>query len=254
MAAATATALPGVVYKASIPATFFTTALTTYGSTYALGVSYERAPTVLRYQKPVFFRDYCYCRWDDFFVPSMFISGMCATNMVDVARLPGELALVLFPASRLYGGINAIALYFAGSVAANLAWKLQSNINPDKNRTPHCRNLGAAGGICALAGSILAGPRVAMGTGVPASAVAAAVVADNFWNEYGHRLTGTEDMVRDEDGSAVPALRQWGGALGGTMIGGILSLYLLRRHTGKFMVGKFYENINRGSARAARKR
>eukprot|EP01065_Artemidia_motanka_P045159 TRINITY_DN6573_c0_g1_i1.p1 TRINITY_DN6573_c0_g1~~TRINITY_DN6573_c0_g1_i1.p1 ORF type:complete len:262 (+),score=57.07 TRINITY_DN6573_c0_g1_i1:99-884(+) len=239
------------VLRRSYSSSFYTATMTAFGTTHALSVTYENSPSQLRYQKPVFFRDTTFCHQEYFALSPLLFSSFSVVNRVDFIRNSCLFTLMFFPAARAYGTIEAITLYLAGGAASNLAWMLQSSINPAKNLTEHDRNQGAAGGICAMAAACLLLPQTQLfrTVGGPAWPVAAGCIAERFWDEYGGKFV---DRPAPEDPE--PVMRQWGGALGGSFVGMILGLFMLRRRTGSSMVGLFYGNLSRGADRAAKRR
>eukprot|EP01064_Diplonema_japonicum_P007391 TRINITY_DN15015_c0_g1_i2.p1 TRINITY_DN15015_c0_g1~~TRINITY_DN15015_c0_g1_i2.p1 ORF type:complete len:169 (+),score=26.27 TRINITY_DN15015_c0_g1_i2:40-546(+) len=130
-----------MTYVPAYCSTFYAVAVTGYGSSYALGVGYERSPNSLKYQKPVFFSDNAFARWNDNYVPVLLVGSFVTSNTTDFVRSVAELSLLLFPAARELGTLFSVTAYMACGIAATLSWRLQSNINlekkPDNLRQKH---------------------------------------------------------------------------------------------------------------------
>eukprot|EP01064_Diplonema_japonicum_P007390 TRINITY_DN15015_c0_g1_i1.p1 TRINITY_DN15015_c0_g1~~TRINITY_DN15015_c0_g1_i1.p1 ORF type:complete len:230 (+),score=41.18 TRINITY_DN15015_c0_g1_i1:40-729(+) len=225
-----------MTYVPAYCSTFYAVAVTGYGSSYALGVGYERSPNSLKYQKPVFFSDNAFARWNDNYVPVLLVGSFVTSNTTDFVRSVAELSLLLFPAARELGTLFSVTAYMACGIAATLSWRLQSNINLEKNQTIYDRNIGTGGAICGLAGALLLRPNASLlkNTKIPALPFALAVIGERAYSEYAPK--------HEADNDATPVIRQWGG-LGGAIFGGILAFTTLRRRSGAAMKQTFQKNF-----------
>eukprot|EP01059_Diplonema_ambulator_P035000 TRINITY_DN8108_c0_g2_i1.p1 TRINITY_DN8108_c0_g2~~TRINITY_DN8108_c0_g2_i1.p1 ORF type:complete len:246 (+),score=37.46 TRINITY_DN8108_c0_g2_i1:48-740(+) len=226
-----------MAYVPAYCSTFYTLCVTGYGSTYALGVGYERSPNSLKYQKPVFFSDNAFARWNDHYLPVLVIGSFVTSNTVDFLRSWAELTVLLFPAARTYGTSFAMGTYLACGAASTLTWRFQSSINDEKNPNSYDRNIGTAGAICGLAGACLLRPDASVfkSLKVPVAPFALAAIAERVYDEYGL-------VEYHKEHSAMPSIRQWGG-LGGAIFGGILAFTSLRRRSGMAMKHTFTKNF-----------
>ena len=226
------------LYRPALSSTFIMTTLTAYGSTYALGVHYERSPDALRVQKPIFYPDNCFARWTDMYVPVLFLGSFVNSCTADYLRNSLLLPVFFLPISRYVGTAFALGTYFGAGAVSTLTWRLQSNLNPEKNHTRHDRNTAASGAIAGLAGAALLIPKASpfKSMYVPLGPLAALFLGERLYNEYGReRLFGKPEAKH-------PLQRQWG-CLGGAVFGAICCYTSLRKRTGHVMKKTFTQNF-----------
>eukprot|EP01060_Flectonema_neradi_P027674 TRINITY_DN37280_c0_g1_i1.p1 TRINITY_DN37280_c0_g1~~TRINITY_DN37280_c0_g1_i1.p1 ORF type:complete len:233 (+),score=9.87 TRINITY_DN37280_c0_g1_i1:80-778(+) len=226
------------MYLPAYTSSFYAATLTCYFGSYALALSYERSPSVLKYGKPMFFSDNLFARYNDMYPVPFLASQFGCSRGSDCLKNTVGLTLFLFPASMMYGSITAMVLYVVSGAGAMMTWKLQSGINPNKNPTIYDRNLGTSGAICGLAASTMLFPKHTVSPRTPAYLFPLAIswIGYDIFSEY----VMPRQPPFDDSGKPVPSIRQWGGA-GAAILGGIMGYTILRRRSGRAM-GKVFEN------------
>ncbi|KAJ9465758.1 hypothetical protein DIPPA_19187 [Diplonema papillatum] len=223
---------------------FYAISIAAIGTSFALGVGYERSPDYLRYNKPVFFGDNAFARWNDLYLPVLLSGCFVTSNWVDYLRNSAELGVVLFPVAREFGTTFAVLVYLAGGAASTITWKLQCHLNPDRLATKYDRNAGSSGAICGLSGCLLAGPStfsLSKRSFIPAWPVASLIVAERVVNEY--VMPKLEPLDKSH-----PLIHQWG-CLGGAIFGAITGYTALRRRSGVHMKSVFERNMRMSQTR-----
>eukprot|EP01061_Rhynchopus_euleeides_P009016 TRINITY_DN18161_c0_g1_i1.p1 TRINITY_DN18161_c0_g1~~TRINITY_DN18161_c0_g1_i1.p1 ORF type:complete len:249 (+),score=69.95 TRINITY_DN18161_c0_g1_i1:52-747(+) len=226
-----------MAFRPAYASTFFGGMLTAYGSAYALGVHYERSPDTLKYYKPILFGDNSLARYTDMYLPPLFVGSMVCINQWEWLRNSAMLGPLFYPVARTFGTSFAMLTYFAAGAVATLSWKLQSNLNPDKNITVYDRNVGSAGALCGLGGAALTIPAVSIFKTfyMPVAPIAAGFIAERAYDEYARCFF----EVKENDH---PHVRQWGGVWG-AIFGGICGFTALRKRSGHVMKDQFTRNF-----------
>ena len=229
-----------MTYVPAYTATFYAGALTCYFGSYALALSYERSPSILKYGKPMFFSDNLFARHGDVYPPPIIVGQFGCSKMGDAIKNTVGLSMFLYPASRFYGSNLAVLVYIVSGACATLTWKLQSAINPEKNPTAFDRNIGTTGAISGLAASTLFFPKESVfktKAFAPVFPLAVSWLAYDFYSEF---INPAPAPINEKTGKTLPSIRQWGGT-GAAIFGGIMALTVLSRRSGRAM-GKVFEN------------
>ena len=226
-----------MTFRPAYASTFFASVLTGYAGSYAISVPYERAPTTLKYYKPIFYADNAFARFTDLYVPPLFIGTMVCTTQEEWIKNSVVLGPLFYAVARSMGTAFATGTYFAGGILATVAWKLQSNFNPDKNDTIYDRNTGTGGALCALAGVGLTIPMASMFKTInaPVLPLALGFIAERTYDEYGRKYFQEEKLT-------VPAIHQWGGTAA-AIFGVICGFTKLRTGAGHAMKNQFTKNF-----------